>query len=67
MIIRETKYVIATKEFPLLFEDIKSGYDTNKIQTAMFYNSESDANNELDRYNNPEQRIILPVTITYEI
>jgi len=68
MIIKETKYVIATKEFPLEFEDKSGEYNTNKMQEAMFYDDKVNAEQQLNNnYDNPEEFIILPVVITYEI
>jgi hypothetical protein len=68
MVIKTTKYVIATKEFPLVFEDNSLGdEDTESLEDAYFYHSEEEAINELDRYDKPETRQILPVKITYEI
>lgn len=66
MIITKTKYVIATTSFPLEFEN-NNAYDTPLLEDAAFYNSEIEANNELDRFDESESRQIIPVTITYEI
>lgn len=67
MKIKRTKYVNATKSFPLEFEDADTdGNDTDLLEEAYFYNSEKEATNDLDRFDEPETRQIIPVIVTYE-
>jgi hypothetical protein len=66
--IENIKYVIATKEFPLEFEDRNSeGEDTELIEDAWLYDSIQTAEVELDRFDEPDKRQIVKVKITYEI
>ena len=67
MLIEKIKYIIATKEFPLEFDSIDGGYNTDKIEEAYFYNSKEEAIGELNRFDEPDTRQVLPVKITYEI
>lgn len=68
MIIKKTKYVIATKEFPLAFDSEGSdGEDTADLEDAYFYDGREVAEKDLDRFDEPETRQVLPVIITYEI
>ena len=67
MIIKKIKYVNATKSFPLMFDWADSdGEDTDELEQAYFYDSEEEAIIDLDRFDEPELRQILPVKITYE-
>jgi hypothetical protein len=67
MKIEKNKYVIATKDFPLQFEDnFTDGEDTEFIEDAAFYDFKETAVEELDRFDEPEKRQILKVKITYE-
>lgn len=66
MKLTRTKYVIATKGFPLLFESRDcEGEDTEDFVDAMFYDTQKIAEDELTRFDEPELRQILPVEITY--
>lgn len=66
MRIRKTKYVNATKNFPLEFGGRdNNGEDTDNLEEAYFYNSEAEAKNDLGRFDEPTRQII-PVIITYE-
>ena len=67
MKIKRTKYVNATKSFPLEFDSAESeGDDTDILDEAYFYDSEKEATNNLERFDEPDTRQIIPVTITYE-
>lgn len=67
MKIKRTKYVNATKTFPLKFEDNDSE-DTDLLEDAYFYNSEKEAQDDVDgRFDEPETRQIIPITVTYEL
>lgn len=67
MKITKTKYVNATKSFPLMFDWADSdGEDTDELEEAYFYDSEKEATNDLDRFDEPDSRQIIPVVVTYE-
>lgn len=67
MKIRITKYVNATKTFPLKFDSSKYyGEDTVYLEEAYFYDSEEEALNDLE-FDEPDTRQVLPVKITYEL
>jgi hypothetical protein len=66
MVIEKTKFVIATKSFPLMFENDECG-DTDYIEDASFYDEEKYAEDELSRFDDPDTRLILPVKITYAL
>jgi hypothetical protein len=67
MKIKRKKYVNATKDFPLEFDSADSnGEDIDSLEDAYFYDSEKEATSDLDRFDEPEKRQIIPVTITYE-
>lgn len=65
MRVESTKFVIATKDFPLTF-NFADGEDTDIFEEANFYDTRKDAENELEKFDEPEKRIILPVKISYE-
>jgi hypothetical protein len=67
MKIRRTKYVNATKSFPLEFDGREDGEDTDLLEEAFFYDSEKEATDDLDRFDEPETRQIIPVIVTYEL
>ena len=68
MIIKEIKYVNATKEFPLMFDSAEcGGKDTSELEKAYFYKSEKEAINDTENFDEPETRQVLPVKITYEL
>jgi len=67
MKIEKTRYVNATRLFPLEFDSSDScGDDTGLLEEAYFYVSKEEATNDLERFDEPETRQIIPVTITYE-
>lgn len=66
MKIKKTKYVNATKSFPLEFDSADDGEDTDLLEEAFFYDNEKEATEDLDRFDEPETRQIIPVIITYE-
>lgn len=66
MKIKRTKYVNATKTFPLEFDRDDDGCDTDLLEEAYFYDSELEATTDLDRFDEPETRQIIPVIVTYE-
>ncbi len=67
MKIKRTKYINATKDFPLEFQSAEDdGFDTENLEEAFFYDSEKEATNDLDRFDEPETRQIIPVIVTYE-
>lgn len=66
MTINVKRYVIATKGFPLLFENDECE-DIGDLETAAFYNTKEIAENELTRFDEPNKRQIVEVSITYEI
>ena len=66
MKIKRTKYVNATKSFPLEFDNAEDGCDTDLLEEAYFYDSEKEATDDLDRFDEPETRQIIPVIVTYE-
>lgn len=66
MKITNKKYVIATKNFPLRFNN-GDGYALDNIEGACFYHSAEDADYVLTHsYDEPEQYQIIKVDITYE-
>lgn len=64
MKIEKTKYAIASKIFPLAFDD-GDGYQTDDIDNAYFYDSYEDAE-IIKRFDEPENFQILTVKVTYE-
>lgn len=66
MIINTTKFVIATKDFPLKFNNADGDYE-DEIEAACFYHSAEDASDVLSRfYDEPQKHQIIKVDITYE-
>jgi hypothetical protein len=67
MTIKKTKYVNATKYFPLEFDSKDNdGEDTEFLEEAFFYDSEKEAKDDLERFDEPDTRRIIPVIVTYE-
>jgi hypothetical protein len=60
------KYVIATKDFPLLFDDGNGDY-LDDIEETICYEDQEDAQSELDNFDEPADHQILKVKITYEL
>lgn len=63
MIIKEEKYCIVRKSFPLQFMQDGDAYDT--IQEIVLMDKEY-CENELKTYDEPEENQIIKVTVTYE-
>jgi hypothetical protein len=68
MKVKRVKYVNATKSFPMMFDSaVDEGEDTDFLEEAYFYDSEKEATNDLDRFDEPDTRQIIPVKVTYEL
>lgn len=63
MIIKEEKYCIVRKSFPLKFMQDGDEYDT--IQEIVLMDKEY-CENELKTYDEPEENQIIKITVTYE-
>lgn len=66
MKIKFEKFVIATKSFPLEFDD-GTGDTVDDMEYAILYETEGNAEIELERFDEPDQFQILPVKVTYEL
>lgn len=64
MIIENKKYVIATKTFPLLFDN-GNGENVSDFEHA-FLGSNKEIENILDTFDDPELYQTLEVKVTYE-
>lgn len=60
------KYVIATREHPLQFDD-SNGYGTDYIDEAYLYDDQEDAERVLNTFDDPNEHQVLPIEITYKI
>lgn len=60
------KYVIATKEYPIMFDD-GSGNQAEDFEDAELYGSEYDAKEQLDRFDDDciNKWCVVPVDVTY--
>ena len=63
MIIKEEKYCIIRKSFPLKFMYDGNEYDSIKDVMLM---DKDECENELETYDEPEENQIIKVTVTYE-
>ena len=67
MIVKKNKYVIATKSFPIIFDN-GDGNPEKDIEYAYLYNDKSYAEKILsDDFEEPDNFQVLKVNITYEI
>lgn len=66
MKIESEKYVIASRTFPLEFDD-GNGENVNDINEAFLYPLEGSAEAELECFDEPENYRVLRIKITYEI
>lgn len=61
------RYVIATREFPLRFDNIdECGEFVDDIESAYLYDTEEDIVNELLQFDDPEIYQSLKIKVTYE-
>lgn len=58
------RYCIASKSFPLMFYEEGTEYDD--IEDLVLFMNEKACEDELNRYNDPEECQILKVKVTYE-
>jgi hypothetical protein len=65
MLFTKTNYIIATKEFPLVFDS--EGLLVDDIEMADIFNDKEDAESVLESLDNPEIYQVLTLKITYEI
>ena len=65
MKITNKKYVIATKDFPLEFDD-GNGNRLDNIEDARLYNDMEDVNSVLQYFDDPDGHQIIQVNVTYE-
>lgn len=66
MILKYSKYAIATKQNPIEF--ICRNFDTtNRLEEAMFNDNRETTEKIIQDLDDPEEFEILPVSITYEI
>lgn len=65
MKITNKKYVIATKDFPLEFDD-GNGNRLDNIEDARLYNDMEDVNSVLQYFDDPDEHQIIQVNVTYE-
>lgn len=67
MIVKKNKYVIATKSFPVVFDD-GDGNPEKDIEYAYLYSNKSYAEKILnDEFDEPDNFQVIEVNITYEI
>ena len=59
------RYCIASKTFPLMFQD-GEGYGCDDIEDAMLFLTKKTCEDELDIFDKPENFQILNVKVTYE-
>lgn len=66
MRIQGKKYVIATKKYPILFDD-GFGNGVEEFDEAELYESESKAQDKLSRFDNDcaDEWCVVPVDVTY--
>ena len=66
MITTNTKYIIATKEFPLLFDD-GDGNMIDEVECAYLYDEKEHAQYRIDNtFDKPDSYMVLRVKITLE-
>lgn len=66
MIIKKKRYVIATREFPLMFDD-GNGNGVDAIEDAYLHDSEHKALDVLNTcFDEPSEHQVIEVTISYE-
>lgn len=66
MVIRKKRYVIASKNFPLEFDD-GDGCAMDNIEDAYFYESRDDAMSVLSRcFDEPDEYQVIEVRVSYE-
>lgn len=65
MKITNKKYVIATKDFPLEFDD-GNGNRLDSIEDARLYNDMEDAKSVLQYFDDPDEHQIIQVSVIYE-
>lgn len=67
MIVKKNKYVIATKSFPIVFDD-GDGNPEKDIENAYLYSDKGNAEKILnDEFEEPDNFQVLEVNITYEV
>ena len=64
MIIKTKKYVIATKSFPLRFNDGRGNMESDFEDAAI--SSQIECENQLTYFDEPDKHQILEVNVTYE-
>lgn len=66
MIIKNEKYTIATKDYPLTFDD-GNGNSVDDLDDAYLDLSYDNTKARLENYDEPDEFQILKVRVTYEI
>jgi hypothetical protein len=65
MKIQHDRYVIATNAYPIQFDD-GSGYSVDEIDKAMMWFTQQYAEEELKKFDEPEEYKIIKVKVSYE-